>query len=114
MSDARRGDPREYGARDRDDERTRVYDERDRDDQDPRDGLIHDLDLPRGEERELVVDRDRAYELNGEDGRTLAAVGTFESCPSKTSISMRAQPIISETRGSSRPSILGTTSVVSP
>ena len=28
---------------------------------------MHDLDLPRGEERELVVDRDRAYELNGED-----------------------------------------------
>jgi hypothetical protein len=34
---------------------------------DPRDALMHDLDLPRGEERELVVDRDRVYELNGED-----------------------------------------------
>lgn len=43
------GDPRDYGERDRDDERPRVYDERDPDDHDPRDGLMHDLDLPRGE-----------------------------------------------------------------
>jgi hypothetical protein len=43
-----------------------VYDERDRDNQDPRDGLMHDLDVPRGEERE-VVDRDRVYELDGEE-----------------------------------------------
>ena len=48
---------------------------------DPRDGLMHDLDLPRGDERELVVDRDRVYELNGEDSRTLAAVGTFRVVP---------------------------------
>lgn len=81
MSDARWGDPREYGDRDHGDERPRVYDERDRDDLDPRDGLTHDLDLPRGEERELVVDRDRVYELNGEDSRTLAAVGTFRVVP---------------------------------
>ena len=32
-----------------------MYDERDRADHDPRDGLMRDLDLPRGEERELVV-----------------------------------------------------------
>jgi hypothetical protein len=44
-----------------------VYDERDRDNQDPRDGLMHDLNVPPGEERELVVDRDRVYELDGED-----------------------------------------------
>ena len=50
----------------------RVYDLRDRDERDPRDGLIRDLDLPRGDERELVVDRDRVYELDGEDSRTLA------------------------------------------
>jgi hypothetical protein len=80
MSDARWGDPR-YGERDRDDERPRVYDGRDRDDHDPRDGLMHDLDLPRGEERELVVDRDRVYELNGEDSSTLAAVGAFRVVP---------------------------------
>jgi hypothetical protein len=81
MSDARWNDPREYGERDRDDDRPRVYDERDRDDHDPRDALVHDLDLPRGDERELVVDRDRVYELNGEDSRTLAAVGTFRVVP---------------------------------
>lgn len=42
---------------------------------------MHDLDLPRGEERKLVVDRDRVYELNGEDSRTLAAVATFRVVP---------------------------------
>jgi hypothetical protein len=70
MSDARWGDPREYGERARDDERPRVYEGRDGDDRDPRDSLMDDLDQPRGEERELVVDRDGVYELNGEDSRT--------------------------------------------
>jgi hypothetical protein len=60
------GEPRESGERAPDDEWPRVYDGRDGDDRDPRDGLMHDLDLPRAEERELVVDRDRVYELNGE------------------------------------------------
>lgn len=81
MPDARWGDPREYGERDRDDGRRRVYEERDRDDHDPRDGLMRDLDLPRGEERELVVSRDRVYELDGDDSRTLAAVGAFRVVP---------------------------------
>ncbi len=75
-------DPRD-DARDRDgreDGRARVYDERDRDD-DPREGLMRDLDLPRGEERELVLDRAREYEMNGEDSRTLAAVGAFRVVP---------------------------------
>jgi hypothetical protein len=40
-----------------------AYDARDRDEHAPRDGLMRDLDLPRGDERELVVDRDRVYEL---------------------------------------------------
>lgn len=81
MPDARWNDPREYDDRDRGDVRPRVYGERDRHDHDPRDSLMLDLDLPRGEDRELVVDRDRVYELNGEDGRTLAAVGTFRVVP---------------------------------
>jgi hypothetical protein len=75
-------DPRDE-ARDRDgqdDGRARVYDERDRD-EDPREGLMRDLDLPRGEERELVAVRDRVYELNAEDSRTLAAVGAFRVVP---------------------------------
>ena len=81
MSDARWGDPREHDARDHSDEWPRVYDARDRDDQDPRDSLMRDLDLPRGDERELVVDRDRVYELDGEESRTLAAVGAFRVVP---------------------------------
>jgi hypothetical protein len=81
MPDARWNDPREYDDLDRGDGRPRVYGERDRDDHDPRDSLIHHLDLPHGEERELVVDRDRVYELNDEDSRTLAAVGTFRVVP---------------------------------
>jgi hypothetical protein len=81
MSDARWGDPREYDVRDPGHEWPRVYDQRDRDEHDPRDGLMRDLDLPRGDERELVVDRDRVYELDGDDSRTLAAVGAFRIVP---------------------------------
>jgi hypothetical protein len=81
MSDARWDDPREYDPRDRVDEWPRVYDPRDRDDHDPRDALMRDLDLPRGDERELVVDRNRVYELDREDSRTLAAVGAFRVVP---------------------------------
>ncbi len=81
MSDARWGDPREFDERDPDHESPRVYDPRDRDEHDPRDGLMRDLDLPLGDERELVVDRDRVYELGGEDSRTLAAVGAFRVVP---------------------------------
>ena len=40
--------------------------------------FVEGLDLPRGLEREIVLDeRDRTYELNGEDSRTLATVGAF-------------------------------------
>jgi len=81
MSDSRWNDPRERDTRDRGDEWSRVYDPRDRDDRDPRDALMRDLDLPRSDERELVVDRDRVYELDGEDSRTLAAVGAFRVVP---------------------------------
>jgi hypothetical protein len=68
-------------VRDLGDELPRVYDARDRDERDPRDSLTRDLDLPRGDERELVVDRDRIYELDGEDSRALAAVGAFRIVP---------------------------------
>ena len=73
-------DPRWSDGRDRDStdglEREIYGDTRERGD-DPRDALLNDLDLPRGLERELVPGRDRVYELNGEDSRTLAAVGAF-------------------------------------
>lgn len=42
---------------------------------------MRDLDLPGGEERELVFNLDRVYDLNGEDGRTLAAVSAFRVVP---------------------------------
>src|SRR6476620_671461 len=61
---------------DRDLEGRGAGDARDRDD--PRDAFVEGLDLPRGRERELVQDaRECLYELNGEDSRTLAAVGAF-------------------------------------
>lgn len=76
-------DPRWDNARERDDGRARVYEERDPADHDPRDGLLRDLDLPLGQARELVVNRDRIYELNGEDSRTLAVVGAFRVVPER-------------------------------
>jgi len=81
MCDARWSDPRDYDARDHSDEWPRVYDARDWDGNDPREALMRDLDLPRGDERELVVDRDRVYELDGEGSRALAAVGAFRIVP---------------------------------
>ncbi len=93
MSDARWSGPREYDARDRGDEWPRVYDPRDRDEHDPRDVLMRDLDLPRGDERELVVDRDRVYELDGEDSRTLAVVGAFRSQTSNQQLCLGIKPL---------------------
>jgi hypothetical protein len=79
-------DPRWGDARDRDAhdglDREIYRDSRERGD-DPRDALLSDLDLPRGLERELVLDRDRVYELNGEDIRMLAAVGAFRVVPER-------------------------------
>ena len=79
-------DPRWSDSRDRNgqDELDReIYrDSRERGD-DPRDALLNDLDLPRGFERELVLDRDRVYELNGEDSRMLGAVGVFRVVPER-------------------------------
>src|SRR5690242_12460852 len=62
-------------ARDRnEDRRERNAGERDRD---PRDPFVEALELPRGPEREIVLDGDHRYELNGDDSRTLATVGAF-------------------------------------
>src|SRR5262245_23284211 len=61
---------RDEDARDRDQEaRERAHD--------PRDAFVDGLDLPRGPEREIVLDGDHRYELNGDDSRTLATVGAF-------------------------------------
>jgi hypothetical protein len=68
--DQRWADPRDRDEDERDRERDR--------DHDPRDAFVEGLDLPRGLEREIVLDeRDRPYELNGEDSHTLATVGAF-------------------------------------
>ncbi|MFN8058151.1 MAG: hypothetical protein U0Q12_03240 [Vicinamibacterales bacterium] len=58
-----------------------MYDPHNRDEHDPREALMRDLDLPRGDERELVADRDRVYERDGADSRALAAVGAFRIVP---------------------------------
>ena len=73
--DPRWSDPRDRDRQD-DPDREIYRDTRERGD-DPRDALLNDLDLPRGLERELVLERDRVYDLNGEDSRMLAAVGAF-------------------------------------
>lgn len=79
-----RYDPRSSSERDRDDfgdpnrgsrggsgERDQAVD------RDARDVFTRDLDLPRGRDRRPVRDRDRVYEINGEESRMLATVGAF-------------------------------------
>src|SRR5262245_50615809 len=46
-----------------------------------RDVFARDLDLPRGDSRERVLVRGRAYELRGSEVRTLATVGAFRVVP---------------------------------
>src|SRR5437667_6335591 len=63
-------DPRDLGDRDRD------RDGRDRD-IDSRDIFLDGIELPRGLDREVLLDGEERYELNGSDSRTIAAVGAF-------------------------------------
>jgi hypothetical protein len=77
-------DSRDVHSRDPD-----VYDRRDHDreratqdrEHDPRDVFLEGLEMPRGHERELVLDHDRVYELDGDESRSLAAVGAFRVIP---------------------------------
>jgi hypothetical protein len=46
-------------------------------DHEPRDVFTKDLDLPRSRERRPVRERDRVYEINGNESRMLATVGAF-------------------------------------
>lgn len=75
-------DVRDALDRDRDDVRGRDRDGRDRD-VDPRDVFVHGLDLPRGRDRELVLDGRDLYELNRDDSRSLAIVGAFRAVPER-------------------------------
>jgi hypothetical protein len=68
-------DPRER------DEDPREPDARERDRWNPRDVFLHELELPRGYERERVFDDDREYTLRGSESRTLATVGAFRVVP---------------------------------
>jgi hypothetical protein len=52
-----------------------------------------DLDLPRGPDRELVRDRDRAYTLRGSESRTLATVGAFRVVSSRDLRDGRDRPL---------------------
>jgi hypothetical protein len=68
-------------SRDRSDERSRDRDERSRD---PRDVFMRDLDLPRGQEREIVHDaRGREYTLRASESRTLSTAGAFRVVPAR-------------------------------
>ena len=70
------------------------------------DSLMHQLDLPRGDDRELVVDRDRVYELNGEDSRTLTAVQPRDSGDRGTcTLDVRTKIGDRDQEGSSTPAV---------
>ena len=75
MRDARWNDPREYDDLERGDGRPRVYGGRDRDDHDPRDSLIHDLDLPRGDRI-----RRNSIQSNRRNGATFQLLGAGSEC----------------------------------
>jgi hypothetical protein len=47
---------------------------------------MRDLDLPRGDERELVVDRDRVYDRDGETALRWLPSERFASCRNTISI----------------------------
>jgi hypothetical protein len=78
-------DPRDNDTRDRDDdwrERELDWEARERSD-DPRDVFLREMNLPRDREREFVFERNHAYQLNGNDSRTLATVGVFRIVPER-------------------------------
>src|SRR2546430_909161 len=60
--------------------RERADDPRDRD---PREPFVEGLELPSGLEREIVVDGDHRYELNGDESRSLATIGAFRIVPER-------------------------------
>ena len=78
FDDARWGnDPRDRAERDRALNRG-PSGNRDRNNEHvPGDVFTKDLDLPRGHERRPVRERDRVYEIDGAESRTLATIGAF-------------------------------------
>jgi hypothetical protein len=51
------------------------------DERGPRDVFTRNLDLPRGRERRPVRERERVYEIDGSESRTLATIGAFRVAP---------------------------------
>jgi hypothetical protein len=62
---------RDFGSRGSNTERHR------NEEPDPRDVFTKDLDLPRGQERRPVRDRERVYEIDGTESRLLGTIGAF-------------------------------------
>jgi hypothetical protein len=78
-----------------DDARDGLEDGRERDarrERDSRNPFVHGLDLPSGLEREVVVDGNDRYELNGNDSRSLATIGVFRVVPEGDLHDPREQP----------------------
>jgi DNA-binding MarR family transcriptional regulator len=61
----------------------------DRDREDTRDVFTRELDLPRDGHRELVRERERFYEINGDESRMLATVGAFRVVPESDLLRLR-------------------------
>jgi protein involved in plasmid replication-relaxation len=74
-----RYDPRDDDGRSRGDSFERHRGSRSSNDRDDigRGAFSRHLDLPRGPDRELVRDRKRSYELNGQESEALATIGAF-------------------------------------
>src|SRR4051794_22352359 len=61
----------------------------------PRDVFSRDLDLPRGNRRQPVRDRDRLVELRESEVRILATTGAFRVVPAKDLLDSRGRPLSS-------------------
>jgi len=59
---------------------------------DPRDVFSRDLDLPRGNTRRPVRDRDRSVDLRESEVRMLATIGAFRVVPAKDLLDHRGRP----------------------
>jgi hypothetical protein len=79
-SSSGRGD--EGASEQRQDPRDREREARDRT-TDPRDVFAAHIELPRSQDRELVLDGRDRYELNRDDVRTLSTVGAFRVVPER-------------------------------
>ena len=73
--------------------------ERDRDEH-SRDVFTRDLDLPRGRDREQVRERNRIYEIDGDESRALATIGAFRVVADSDLNDLRDDPLATPLAGS--------------